>query len=323
MFEIVFLGTSASAPSVFRGLPALAVMAGEHRFLVDCGEGTQRQILKSGIGFKRLNRILLTHGHLDHILGLGGLLSTFMRWETVDELEIWGGSHTLNRVQELIYGVVLRGQQAPMPIHLIDLKPGILFESKKFWIEAFPVTHRGPSNFGFVFEERAHRPFLVDKAEALGVPAGPERGQLTAGQTVTLPDGRLIHPDDVLGETVPGTRLVIIGDIARTDNLPASLSGADALVMESTYSSEEADFAEAFGHMTAARAATFALEIGVKTLILTHLSRRNRERDVLDEARAIFPDSYVARDFDHFSISKNKAATREEPAGHNSARQGN
>ncbi|MBN1966895.1 MAG: MBL fold metallo-hydrolase, partial [Anaerolineae bacterium] len=156
MFEIVFLGTSASAPSIHRGLPAQAVLAGEYRFLIDCGEGTQRQLLKSGIGFKRLNRILLTHSHLDHILGLGGLLSTFMRWESIDSLEIWGGRHTLNRVQDLLYSVVLRGAQPPMPIHLIDLKPGVIFEAKKFTLSAFRVSHRGPGNYGFIFEEHAN-----------------------------------------------------------------------------------------------------------------------------------------------------------------------
>lgn len=311
MFEIVFLGTSASAPSIYRGLPAIAIMAGEYRFLVDCGEGTQRQILKSGIGFKRLNRILLTHGHLDHILGLAGLLSTFMRWESIEQLEIWGGKRTLDRVQDLVYGVVLRGQKAPMPIHLIDLQPGPILETKKFDVSAFPVTHRGPGNFGFIFQEHAHRPFMAEKAEALGIPAGPERGKLTSGQAVTLNDGRVIQPDDVLGETVPGAKLVVIGDIARTDNLPAEIQGADALVMESTYCGEEADFASDFGHMTAAGAASFAREAGVKTLILTHLSRRNRERDVVDEARAIFPNTFVARDFDHYTITKNKPVTRE------------
>src|SRR5215207_6559066 len=107
MFEIVFLGTSASAPSIHRGLPAQAVLAGEHRFLIDCGEGTQRQILRSGIGFKRMNKILLTHAHLDHILGLGGLVSTFARWENMAELEIFGGDTTLNRVRTLLFGVVL------------------------------------------------------------------------------------------------------------------------------------------------------------------------------------------------------------------------
>jgi len=315
MFELIFLGTSASAPSILRGLPAQVVLAGEYRFLVDCGEGTQRQLLKSGIGFKRLNRILLTHGHLDHILGLAGLLSTFMRWESIDALEIWGSRHTLDRVQDLIYGVVLRGQRPPIPIHLVDLQPGIAFETKKFTIETFPVIHRGPGNFGFIFAERPRRPFLAEQAEVLGIPAGPERSRLSAGESITLADGRVIHPDDVLGEIMPGARLVLIGDIAKTDNLPESIHGADALVMEATYGSEEAEFAEDFGHMTAAGAATYAQEAGVKTLILTHLSRRNRERDILDEARAIFPNTFVARDFDRFSIVRGQPVRRLEPAG--------
>jgi ribonuclease Z len=109
MFEIVFLGTSASAPSVRRGLSAQVVMYRQYRFLVDCGEGTQRQLLKSSLGFKRLDKILLTHGHLDHILGLAGLLSTFMRWETIEQMEIYGGRPTLERVQDLLFKVVLRG----------------------------------------------------------------------------------------------------------------------------------------------------------------------------------------------------------------------
>jgi len=113
MFEVVFLGTSASAPSIHRGLSANLVMYKEHRYLIDCGEGTQRQILRSGLGFKRLNKILLTHGHLDHILGLGGLISTFNRWETIEALEIYGGSWTLARVKDLLLKVVLRTKKFP------------------------------------------------------------------------------------------------------------------------------------------------------------------------------------------------------------------
>ena len=118
MFEIVFLGTSASAPSVRRGLSAQMVIHDEYRFLIDCGEGTQRQILQSGLGFKRLNRIFITHGHLDHILGLAGLLSTFSRWETIDSLEIYGGGWALERIHDLIYNVVLRGANPPMNLIL-------------------------------------------------------------------------------------------------------------------------------------------------------------------------------------------------------------
>ncbi|MCL4825317.1 MAG: MBL fold metallo-hydrolase, partial [Anaerolineales bacterium] len=167
MFEILFLGTSASAPSARRGLSAQIVSHNEYRFLVDCGEGTQRQILQSGIGFKRLTRILLTHGHLDHILGLGGLLSTFLRWEAIDELEIYGGRQTLDRVHDLLYGVVLRGNQPPMPLRLLEIKPGLFFEAEDFTVTAFPVTHRGPDCLGYAFETKARRPFLSEKADAL------------------------------------------------------------------------------------------------------------------------------------------------------------
>lgn len=310
MFELVFLGTSASAPSVHRGLPALAVLAGEHRFLVDCGEGTQRQILRSGIGFKRLNRILLTHAHLDHILGLGGLVSTFVRWEDIDEFEIWGGRTALDRVQALIFNVVLRDEKPRVPIHLIDLQSGPILRSKDLNVSAFPVTHRGRDNFGFIFEERDHRPFLVEKAEALGIPAGPERGLLVSGESVTLADGRHIMPEMVLGDTIPGTRMVVIGDIGRLDNITDHVSGAHALVIEATFLDIEADIARQFGHITARQAAQFALKNDVKTLFLSHISRRYRERDVIAEARAVFPNTYVARDFDHFLIHRDKPAER-------------
>ncbi|MDP1778769.1 MAG: MBL fold metallo-hydrolase, partial [Anaerolineales bacterium] len=167
MFEILFLGTSASAPSAKRGLSGLVVSHNEYRFLIDCGEGTQRQILQSGIGFKRLTRVLLTHGHLDHILGLGGLLSTLLRWESIDELTIFGGRSTLERVRTLLYDVVLRGNQPPMPLILNEIKPGIIFEADDFTVTAFSVTHRGPDCLGFVFEEKARRPFLSQKADEL------------------------------------------------------------------------------------------------------------------------------------------------------------
>jgi ribonuclease Z len=195
-----------------------------------------------------------------------------------------------------------------VPVHLIDLKPGLLLEAKKFTLSAFQVSHRGPDNYGFMFEEKARRPFLVEQAEALGVPAGPERSLLTRGEAVRLADGRVIQPDEVLGPVLPGAKLVYIGDVGRTDNLPESIHGADALVMEATYLEDEGEMAAEFGHMTAARAARYAQQAGVKALILTHLSRRNRERDVLTEARSIFPEAVVARDFDHYSIVK--AASR-------------
>lgn len=306
MFEILFLGTSASAPSARRGLSAQVVKHDEYRFLVDCGEGTQRQILQSGLGFKNLSRILLTHGHLDHILGLGGLLSTFLRWEAIDELEIYGGRSTLDRVRALLYDVVLRGTQPPMPLHLKEIKPGTFFETDDFTITAFPVTHRGPDCLGYVFEGKSRRPFLNEKATELGVPFGPERRELIAGKQISLPDGRRVSPDDVLGPLQRGIKLVIVGDAGRTDNLLEVCKDADALVIESTYLDEETDMAKQFHHLTAKQSAALAKQAGVKKLILTHISRRYREKDVLKEAQEIFPNTSVARDFDSFQIKRDE-----------------
>jgi ribonuclease Z len=304
LFEILFLGTSASAPSAKRGLSAQIIKHDEYRFLVDCGEGTQRQILQSGAGFKNLTRILLTHGHLDHILGLGGLLSTFVRWEAIEELDIFGGRSTLERVHDLIYGVVLRGNQPPMPLRLNEIKPGLFFETDDFTVTAFSVTHRGPDCLGYVFEGKARRPFLAAKADELGVPFGPERRELVAGNEITLADGRRIKPDDVLGPLQRGVKLVVVGDTGRTDDIFDVCRDADALVIESTYLEEEADMARQFTHLTARQAAELALKAGVKKLIVTHISRRYREKDVLKEALAIFPNTFVARDFDLFQIKR-------------------
>ena len=304
MFEILFLGTSASAPSAKRGLSAQIVSHNEYRFLVDCGEGTQRQILQSGIGFKRLTRILLTHGHLDHILGLGGLLSTFLRWEAIEELEIYGGRATLDRVHDLLYGVVLRGNQPPMPLRMNAIKPGVIFDADDFTVTAFPVSHRGPDCLGYAFEGKPRRPFLSQKADELGVPFGPERSRLVAGEAISLPNGRRVAPDDVLGPLERGAKLVVVGDAGRTDNLLEICREADALVIESTYLDEAADMAKEFSHLTARMGAELAVKAGVKQLILTHLSRRYRGKDVLAEAQAIFPNVSVARDFDVFKVKR-------------------
>lgn len=304
MFEIIFLGTSASAPSVKRGLSAQVIQHDEYRFLIDCGEGTQRQILQSGIGFKRLSRILITHGHLDHILGLAGLLSTFMRWETIDAMEIYGGKAALDRIRDLLYGVVLRGAQPPMPIQLIPIEPGVFFEGDDFRISAFPVYHRSPDSLGYLFEEKERRPFLPEKAEALHIPPGPWRRDLVEGKPITLPDGRVIEPDMVLGDVRPGTRLVYVGDVGDTNSLLNYARDADALVIESTYLEEERQMAHQFAHLTARQAAELARKAGVKKLILTHISRRYRDKDVLLEAQAIFADATVARDFDSFIIKR-------------------
>lgn len=304
MFEILFLGTSASAPSAHRGLSSHIVSHNEYRFLVDCGEGTQRQILQSGKGFKRLTRALITHGHLDHILGLGGLLSTFLRWEAIEEFEVYGSKGTLERVRTLLYDVVLRGKKTPMPLRLVEIQPGVIFEAEDFTVKAFPVSHGRADSLGYVFEEKARRPFLADKADALGVPFGPERKALVNGEAVTLTNGTRITPEDVLGDWEKGSKLVLVGDTGRIENLVDICQDADALVIESTYLDEEAEMAEQFSHLTAKMGAELAKRAGVKRLILTHISRRYRGKDVLAEAQTVFQDTVVARDFDTFVIKK-------------------
>ncbi len=304
MFQTTFLGTSASAPSFHRGLSSHLVQHDEHRFLIDCGEGTQRQILQSGLGFKRLNRILITHGHLDHILGLAGLISTLARWETMDELEIVGGSQALARIEDLLFKVVFRGVRPAIKIQLRPIKEGLIFDEDNFTISAFPVFHRGPDCYGYLFEEKPRRPFLPKKAAALAIPPGPWRKDLVDGKTVKLPDGREIKPNQVLGPEQTGTRFAHVGDTGRTDNFFDVLRSVDTLVIEATYLQEDADMAQKFAHLTAHQAATFAKEAKIGHVLVTHISRRYRERDIVAEIRAAYQHASVARDFDSYQIRR-------------------
>jgi ribonuclease Z len=278
------------------------------RYLLDCAEGTQRQILQSGLGFKDMRRIFLTHGHLDHILGLGGIASTFGRWEAISQIQIFGGRWALDRVRDLMK-VVLRGKEVDIEIEFIQVQPGQLVDEKNLEVHAFSVLHRGSGCFGYVFQEKTRRPFLVEAAEALGVPAGPERRRLVSGSEIVLPNGRVVRPDEVLGEPVPGTKFVYVGDVARIDEILEPARGADALVMEATYLSEDVEIARKFGHITAAESATCAREAGVKMLYLTHISRRYSGAAVLAEARTIFPDTIVANDLDRATVKRSNGDT--------------
>jgi len=200
--------------------------------------------------------------------------------------------------------VVLRGDEVDIHVELNSIAPGVVWEDEAMSITAVPVIHRGPGCFGYVFEEKSRRPFLAEKAERLGVPNGPERRRLVEGESITLSDGRVVYPDQVLGEEVRGTKYVHIGDAGAIDNLVEPCRGADALVIEATYGMAETDMAAKFGHLTAEQAAELAVRAEVANLFLVHISRRYGAREIAREARAIFPRTIVPRDLDQYRITK-------------------
>jgi ribonuclease Z len=302
LFEVVFLGTAGGVPSVDRGLPALMVLHRQRRFLVDCGEGTQRQLLKSGVGLRRLERVLLTHAHLDHLLGIGGLVATLALLDAGHRLTVYGGAAALRAVHSLLTEVVWPDGPPRFEISSILLEPGVIIEDDHLGVRAFPVSHRGAENFGFVFEEKPRPRMLPERLAALDVPAGPERRRLLRGDTVVLPDGRRVAPDEVLAPPQPGTRLIVVGDAADADELVEEVRGADALIIEATFLERDADKAAERSHLTAAQAARLARAANLRALYLTHLSSRYEQAEIEAEARAIFPGAVVARDFDRITV---------------------
>ncbi|UPJ54752.1 ribonuclease Z [Bradyrhizobium sp. 192] len=300
MFALTFLGTSASVPSAERNHPALLVEAAGQRMLVDCGEGTQRQLLRSGAGFRRLDRVLLTHAHLDHVLGIPGLFSTLGLRRSADAMTIHGGPGTLDIVIRMLAGLWGAGR-APIPVEFAALSEGQVIDAGDFTIACFPVRHRDTDSFGFVFQSAARRHLLSERLSALGVPDGPIRGELAAGRAIVIAD-RTIDPEDVLGPPSGGKRLVVIGDTETTEGLAQHVADADLLVIEATFLDRDASTARDYGHLTAVEAASFAAASNVKQLVLTHMSGRYEDEEVLAEAARIFPNSRIATDFDHIAI---------------------
>jgi ribonuclease Z len=301
MFALTFLGTSASVPSSDRNHPGILIEAGSHRILVDCGEGTQRQLLRSGAGFRRLDRLLLTHGHFDHVLGIPGLFSTLRLRQSADAMTIHGSPGTLDVVVRMLAGLWGEGR-APIPLQLVPLATGEVLDAGEFTIDCFPVRHRDTDSFGFSFASRARRHLRPDRLEGLGVPDGPVRKQLAEGKPVTLADGRTIDPEDVLGPPEGRKKLVIVGDAEITEGLGGPVRDADVLVIEATFLDRDAAIARDYGHLTAAEAAELAAASGVKMLVLTHISGRYTDEEILAEASKTFPNSRVAVDFDHLVI---------------------
>src|SRR3984893_4996669 len=211
MFDLTFLGTSASVPSADRNHPGLLVEAGGRRIMVDCGGGAHGPLVQSGAGFRRLDRLLLTHGHFDHVLGIPGLFSTLRLRQSSDLMTIHGGPGTLDVVVRMLAGLWGEGR-APIPLELIPLSEGQVFDAGEFTVDCFPVRHRDTDSFAFTFEARARRHLLPERLAALGVPDGPARGEVGAGRPGGLPGGRTIDPADVLGSPARGTKLVVVGD---------------------------------------------------------------------------------------------------------------
>jgi ribonuclease Z len=301
MFALTFLGTSASVPSAERNHPALLVEAAGERILLDCGEGTQRQLLRSGAGFRRLDRILLTHGHLDHVLGIPGLFSTLGLRQSSDAMTIHAGPGTLDVVVRMLAGLWGEGR-APIAVKFAPLTEGQVIDAGEFTIDCFPVRHRDTDSFGFAFQNPARRHLQPDRLASLGVPDGPVRGELAAGRPVTIEDGRTINPEDVLGPPSGGRNLVVIGDTETTDGLSKYVVDADVLVIEATFLDRDAAMARDYGHLTAAEAASFAAANNVKQLVLTHLSGRYQDEEILAEATKVFPNSRIAADFDRIVV---------------------
>jgi ribonuclease Z len=292
--DVVFLGTSASTPTAKRGLAALLVRRGGERLLFDCGEGTQRQLLRSDIGLVDLEEIFVTHYHADHYLGLPGMLKTFSLRGRELPLTIYGprGLHDLLSSLRRVFG------RLPYPLEAIELEPGARLERDGYGIEAFAVDH-GVSAVGYalVEDERPGR-FDVDAATALGVPDGRERGFLQRGEAVTLGDGTTVSPEQVLGEPRAGRKLVLTGDTAPATSVVEAAKGADVLVHEATFLADESERARETRHSTAGDAASVAHEAEVRLLALTHLSTRYFGHEVVEEAREVFPETVVPRDFD-------------------------
>jgi ribonuclease Z len=306
MFELVFLGTAAAVPSAERGLPAMLVARGRSRFLIDCGEGTQRQLMRAELGFRGLQHVLLTHAHLDHVLGLAGLLATLALYRVGATVEIIGSGETLGFVRRYLADVI--GPEREGRYRLRAVSPGPVLHSPAWRLDAFPVAHRGTESLGFLFQDAARHPLLRERLAALGVPEGPERAALAHGEAVVLADGRQVMPEMVHGPPAAGAKLAVIGDVEEVSSLVEPVRGADVLVIEATFLERDAALARARGHLTAASAGRLAHEAGVRELLLTHISGRYEPEEITEEAARFFSNVRVVADFDRISVTAADAA---------------
>ncbi len=289
------LGTSASRPTVERNVASLAIVREGETLLFDCGEGTQRQMMRYGVAFG-LHDIFFTHFHADHVIGLIGLLRTMALQGRTEALRLWGprgGARVLKRAAE--FGM----DRITFPVEIIELDPDARVERKDYAIVPFAVDHRGSRSLGYalVEEDRKGR-FNPDLARDLGIPEGPLWGEIHRGRPVTLADGRVIDPSMLVGAPRPGRKVVVTGDTRPCAATVNAARGADLLVHEATFGDEEAARAVETGHSTAREAATVAAAAEVRSLLLMHFSARY-SRDASDlgrEAREVFERTVVGKD---------------------------
>lgn len=316
--EILFLGTGAGSPARSRNVSSLALKLLDERnevWLFDCGEGTQHQILRTTIRPRKVSKIFITHLHGDHIFGLPGFLASRANQGGADELTIYGPRGIEDYVR-----TSLRVTQTHLAYKLrfVELKPGLVLDDNTFRVTADHLDHRIEA-FGFRIEEKPHAgELLVDKVRAAGVPFGPLFGQLKAGKTITLDDGRELNGQDFIGAAQPGRTVAIFGDTRQTPRELQLAQGADVLVHESTFGADEAKLAHQYFHSTSVQAAKLAKKAGVKKLLLNHISARyvgKLAKELQHQARGIFRNSQVVGDLQEIEIPFVKETDHDEHAG--------
>jgi ribonuclease Z len=290
--DLLFVGTAGSAPSARRGLPATLVRRGGDRLLFDCGEGTQRQLVRS-TGLIELEEIFITHFHADHVLGLPGMLKTFALRQRERSLTVYGPAG----LRGLFNALRPIDCRVGFPVDLQELEPNDELERDGYRIAAYATDH-GVASLGYALVEDP-RPGVFDpeRARQLGVTPGPDFGRLQEGETING-----VRPDQVMGEPRRGRRVVLAGDTAPCEMTRLVAFEADLLVHEATFLDEEADRAAETRHSTARQAAELAAAAGVNMLALTHVSPRYGGKEVRDEARAVFANTVVPRDFDRIEV---------------------
>jgi len=291
--SLFFAGTAGSVPSPRRGLPAVLVRRGGDRLLFDCGEGTQRQLLRS-VGLADMDAIFITHFHADHWLGLPGMLKSFALRERSEPLTVYGpsGCKELMGVMRIVYG------RLPYRLDIVELAPAETVRRDGYLIAAVPVRHKGDVCFGYALVEDPRPGHLDPKlAQELGVAPGPDFGRLQRGETVAG-----VRPEQVMGPEREGRKVVISGDTAPCQALAIAAHQADVLVHEATFTEDESERARQTLHSTARQAAELARDAEVRLLALTHVSSRYAGGELRDEARAVFAATEALRDFDTIEV---------------------